>query len=239
MVQFSHPGGNGVNNWNWDLDENKSSTQQSPQAAYQLFKAKNIRLIVTNGFCSDTSYQTINLDNYLKADFTVFEDNCPNEPVQFTSNSQGKIVQEEWLFGDGASSVASSPSHIYSQPFNTISYVVSYTVTDSFGCQNTAQKSIKVYSNCFIAVPTAFTPNHDGINDYLHPLNAIKASNLEFRIFNRWGQLVFKTNDWKTGWDGTINGKPQGSGTYVWFLHFTDRDSGKVREMKGTSVLIR
>lgn len=93
--------------------------------------------------------------------------------------------------------------------------------------------------SCYIAVPTAFTPNGDGRNDYLYPLNAIKAEKLEFRIYNRWGQLIFQTNNWKTGWDGTFKGIPQATGVYVWFLNYVDRDTKQLRQMKGTTALIR
>ena len=88
-------------------------------------------------------------------------------------------------------------------------------------------------------MPNAFTPNGDGINDFLYPLNAYKAENLIFRVYNRYGQLVFETRDWTKKWDGTIHGKEQGTGTYVWTLQFTDTESGKKFSLKGTSTLIR
>lgn len=238
-VNYFHPGGNGVNSWQWSLDDNKTSTQQNPQALYQVFNQKNIRLVVTNGFCTDTSSQTVLLDNFLKADFASYEDNCPNEPVSFTSQAQGKIRQHQWSFGDGGTSADESPTHTYSQPYNTRSFIVNYTVTDSLGCQNSAQKTILVYSSCYLAVPNAFTPNKDGKNDFLRVLNAIKTEKLEFKIYNRWGQLVFKTNNWKQGWDGTVKGTQQGSGVYVWFLTYTDRDTKETRTLRGSATLIR
>src|SRR4029079_5403958 len=78
-VNFFHRGGNGVNSWLWNLDENKTSNQQNPQALYKNFNSKKVSLTVTNGFCSDTSSQTFKLDNFLKADFDTYEDICPNE----------------------------------------------------------------------------------------------------------------------------------------------------------------
>lgn len=238
-INFFHSGNNGVSSWQWNLDDNKTSTLQNPQALYQVFNQKNISLIVSNGFCSDTSSQTIVLDNFIKADFTAYEDNCPNEPVLFTSTAQGNIVQHAWSFGDGATSDSTSPTHSYAQPYNTTPFIVKYTVTDSIGCQSTVQKAIKIYSSCYLAVPNAFTPNNDGRNDFLRVLNAIKTEKLEFKIFNRWGQLIYKTNDWKRGWDGTINGIPQATGVYVWFLSYTDRDTKETRTMRGTATLIR
>ena len=82
-------------------------------------------------------------------------------------------------------------------------YPAALIVKNNIGCFDTAQTNIKVFYNCYIAVPSAFTPNGDGLNDYLYPLNAYKADNLEFRVYNRWGQLVFETKDWtkKMGWN--------------------------------------
>jgi gliding motility-associated-like protein len=100
-------------------------------------------------------------------------------------------------------------------------------------------KSIKVFASCIIAVPTAFTPDGDGLNDYLYPLNAIKAEKLDFKVFNRWGQLVFHSKDWTQKWDGKINGLPQGTNVYVWTLSYVHRDTKVKYELKGTSTLIR
>jgi gliding motility-associated-like protein len=238
-VTFFHDGADGVNSWHWEMDDNKTSNQQNAQAIYQVFEIKQVQLAVSNGLCVDTSAQSVVLDNFLKADFTAFEDNCPNEEVSFTGTATGIVKQHEWSFGDGNSSSLQSPKHTYTPPFITTPYTVRYTVTDSIGCKKSAEKIVKIYSSCYIAVPTGFTPNNDGKNDLLFPANAIKAEKLDFRVFNRWGQLVFQSNNWKQGWDGKVNGLPQGSGVYVWYLSYTYRDTGEARQMKGTTVLIR
>jgi gliding motility-associated-like protein len=100
-------------------------------------------------------------------------------------------------------------------------------------------QKIDVLKTCFIAVPGAFTPNGDGVNDYLYPLNALKAVDLQFRVYNRWGQMVFETTNWLNKWDGTMGGHPQPAGVYVWTLAYTDPDTGKRIIQKGTSILIR
>jgi gliding motility-associated-like protein len=101
------------------------------------------------------------------------------------------------------------------------------------------RKQLTVLDNCYIAVPSAFTPNGDGLNDFLYPNNAIKADNLEFRVYNRWGQLVFLSRDWTQKWDGKVKGLPQNTGVYVWFLSYTHRDTGEKVFQKGTTTLIR
>jgi len=238
-VSFFHPADNGVNSWQWSLDDNNSSNKQNPQAFYKLFNTKKVGLIVSNGFCRDTSSTSFSLDNFLKADFDTYEDVCPNEPTKFTSLAQGQIISYNWEFGDGTTASQASPSHTFAGPNATTPFTVKFTVADSFGCQKTAQKTIRVYSSCYLAVPNAFTPNSDGRNDFLSPLNAIKAEKLNFRVYDRWGQLIFETSNWKRGWDGTFKGMPQPTGVYVWFLSFIDRNSKEARQMKGTATLIR
>ena len=131
------------------------------------------------------------------------------------------------------------PVQTYPPASSIIHYPVRLAVTDSVGCTDVSYRIVQVATNCYIAVPSAFTPNGDGKNDYLYPLNAYKAINLIFRVFNRYGQLVFSTTDWTKQWDGTLNNAPQPSGAYVWILEYTERDTGKRISQKGTTVLIR
>jgi gliding motility-associated-like protein len=77
------------------------------------------------------------------------------------------------------------------------------------------------------------------LNDFLYPLNAYKASNLSFRVFNRLGGIVFETTSFGAKWDGNFGGKNQPSGTYVWILEYTDKESGRKFSLNGTTVLIR
>src|SRR4030095_11509525 len=90
----------------------------------------------------------------------------------------------------------------------------------------------------YISVPNAFTPNGDGRNDWLYPLNIYHVTDFEFRVYNRLGQLVFETRDPAKKWDGTINGRLQGTGTYIWMLNYTD-ESGNKSSSRGSTVLIR
>jgi gliding motility-associated-like protein len=239
LINFFQAGNNGINQWKWNLDDNLNSLLQNPVGTYNVFNTKNIECIVSNGFCSDTSRQSILLENFLKADFTVPEDNCPREPVPIINTSIGKISQLNWSFGDGGSGIGPSPVHVYSTPNGATTFTITLTVLDSFGCQQSTSKKIRVYPSCVLAVPNGFTPNNDGHNDFLYPLNAVKAQNLEFYIYNRWGQLMFQTNNWKKGWDGRLNGQPQPAGTYVWMLRFVDRDTQRKVFIKGTTILVR
>ncbi len=237
-VNYFHNGANEVNTWKWNLDE-KKGTAQNIQAMYTIFNEKNISLSVSNGFCNDTAQQKVLLDNFLKADFEVVLDNCPMEEIPFTSTAIGKIKNHNWTFGDGKSSIDKSPKHIYTQSLSESLYQVKYTITDNLGCEKSITKPVKIYSSCTIYIPNAFTPNNDGRNDFFGVFNAVKAANFQLRIYNRWGQLLFHSNNWKETWDGKTKGLLQGSGTFVWFVKYTDSRTNQPVERKGTVVLIR
>jgi len=112
-------------------------------------------------------------------------------------------------------------------------------VTDAGGCYGEDDILVKVLkSQPDILVPSGFTPNGDGKNDILKPIPVGITELQYFRIYNRWGQLLFSTSQQGIGWDGRYNGIPQGSGTYVFVTQGKDI-YGKTVFRKGTAVLIR
>lgn len=130
-----------------------------------------------------------------------------------------------------------NPIAIYDAPSDSIRYTV--VVANEAGCIDSASLLVKVFlSNPRIFVPTAFTPNNDGNNDVFRIIPVGMNRINWFRVYNRWGQLVFQSMDGRTGWDGRINGALQGTGTYVWLVQGIDF-SGKIFMDKGTVTLIR
>jgi gliding motility-associated-like protein len=112
------------------------------------------------------------------------------------------------------------------------------TVTNTLGCTGEAFVTIKVYDGPEIYVPNAFTPNNDGRNDIFRPFPVgIKKLNY-FRVYNRWGQVIYATSTLNAGWDGKVNGVEQPPGTYVWVAEAVTKND-KVIAKKGTVVLIR
>ena len=112
-------------------------------------------------------------------------------------------------------------------------------VTNALGCIDSASVLVKIFrTNPQIFVPTGFTPNGDGLNDILKPI-AVGIQRIEyFRVYNRWGQLVFSTTVNEHGWDGRIGGKQQTTNTYAWVVKAIDY-TGRPIIQKGTSTLIR
>lgn len=230
---------NNVDQWQWIVDTVETSSMLHPDLVETVFGLKTVQHIVSNGFCSDSVTEIVNLDNLIKASFDAPREVCPKDVVSIGNTSIGHLVSWYWSFGDGETSTDQDPpSHLFPNTAAGKTYTVMLVVQDNLGCYDTASEQITKLQSCYITVPNAFTPNGDGKNDYLYPLNGDLATNLEFKVYNRYGQLVFETRDWSKKWDGTIGGKPQPTGTYVWMLHYTD-SSGKSFFLKGTSVLIR
>jgi gliding motility-associated-like protein len=164
---------------------------------------------------------------------------CPKDSVVFADASTGNVISWEWDFNNGNTSTVKNPPPQYYPAVSTNTDVpVRLVVKDADNCIDTVYSILKLINTCYIAVPTAFTPNKDGLNDYLYPINAWKAKELMFRIYNRYGQVIFETNDWTKKWDGTIKGADQPFGNYVWTLRYID-EKGKKIFLKGTTALIR
>lgn len=240
-IDYFHDGRNEVNFWKWNFDNNRTSNLQNPQMVYATFGNKTAQLIVSNGTCRDSSdVKIIFLDNYLDARFEATSVVCPGDFAIFKDTSVGNIVNWNWNFGNGNTSNLKQPAP-QTYPFSNIirDVPVRLIVTNNIGCSDTAIQTIKVVGNCYIAVPNAFTPNGDGLNDYLYPTNAYKAKDLVFKVFNRFGQLIFSTTNWQYKWDGSFKGQGADPGTYVWMLQYTLIDTGKRIEQKGYTVLLR
>lgn len=240
-IDYFHDGRNEVNSWKWDFDGVRKSTLQNPRILYASFGLKHTQLIVSNGVCRDTSaIIPILLDNELKSIFEATSIICPNDLATFVDKSIGRNITWEWDFANGNNSTLQSPPKQTYVPFSVTRDVMPrLIVTDDLGCKDTSYQKITVPNHCFIAVPNAFSPNGDGFNDYLYPINAYKATKLLFRVYNRFGQLIFETEDWTRKWDGKFKGQGADPGTYVWTLHYTNTDTGKYIEQKGTVILVR
>lgn len=239
-ILCTHDGRNQVNKWNWEFDEIATSNKQNPVFISKKYGDRKIKLSVSNGVCSDSASALINLDNELRAAFDIPALLCPEDTARFTDKSIGKITNWYWSFGDNTFSNEQNPlPKLYPKLGVEKDYNLRLMVQNVANCQDTINGKIRIVRTCFIAVPTGFSPNGDQNNDYLQPLNAYKADNLEFKVYNRQGKMVFQTRDWTRKWDGTINGQAQRAGVYVWTLSYINRDTKKYFFEKGSTVLVR
>ncbi len=105
------------------------------------------------------------------------------------------------------------------------------------GCITVDTQLVRTYKKIEIYVPSVFTPNNDGQNDYLRPLMMGFDKLIYFLIYNRLGKLLFETETDRPGWDGKYKTQDQTPQTLVWLLEAVDMD-GKVHTRKGTTLLI-
>lgn len=239
-LTFSHNGAHNVNSWNWTFDGTAVNTQ-SHTVTWPAVSNHTVSLIVSNGVCSDTASQEITLDHEVKADFSMPSILCPEDMLELQNNSTGLIDNWRWHYDViGGSNVKDPPPFqfpfINREAYYTVKLVVS---NNAINCADSMRKTLTVLDLCLIEVPTGFTPNNDGLNDYFRPHNAIKADNYEFKVYNRWGQLVFQSKNWQDKWDGRYNGELQGTGVFVWTLSYVHRDTKQQVTRKGTVTLIR
>jgi gliding motility-associated-like protein len=239
-LRLVHGGYGGTTQWQWLVDSVPYSNAQNPILISRAFGVYRASLAVANGFCTDTASKLFTLpDLSVKARFNSADSLCPTDALVFTDNSTSNATSWLWKFGNGnTSSIQDPPAQSYPLTGRPTQYTVSLTASNS-QCSDIAYKIITTLASCYIAVPSAFTPNGDGINDYLYPLNAFKADELIFQVFNRYGQVVFESKDYSKKWDGRYKGLPQPSGTYVWIFSYTLRGTGEKVNLKGTTVLIR
>ena len=142
-----------------------------------------------------------------------------------------------WDFGDGDSSQQENPVHVFN--FLQESYTITLTAKNFYGCTDTAVKVLPVADFYTFWAPNAFTPDNDGVND-VFITRGVNVNNSTFNlyIYDRWGELIFYSNDINKGWDGKINGKDAELGTYKWHAEFYDR-AGKFHTYSGNVILIR
>jgi len=241
-ITFSNPGTNGINLWRWT---ETGTTQTGNTSVYRrVYTAPGevyVDLTVSNGVCTDSGKAVVNLSNLrVKAAFEYPAFACPTDTIRFLDKSTGPVTAWKWNFGNGnQSTLQTPPEQFYSSNALLSRVPVELVVSSANGCSDTISQIISVPNNCYIAIPNAFTPNGDGLNDFLYPLNAWKATGLMFKVYNRYGQLVWETNDWTRKWDGGSAGKAAPSGAYVWMLQYTEIDTGKKVVQKGTTTLIR
>jgi gliding motility-associated-like protein len=240
-LTFTHDGAHSVNYWNWSFNGGPPVLAQTHTIIFPASSTNNVQLIVSNGVCSDTTVNTVALDNEVKAKFEMDSFICPEDKLAVTNTSTGLIDAWRWNFDILGTSNLRDPLPFQ---FPTLGREAYYTVkltvyNNTLNCSDSTRHTLTVLDHCYIGVPTAFTPNGDGLNDTFWPHNALKAEELEFKVFNRWGQLVFQSKSWRDRWNGKINGVLQDSGVYVWFLSYTHKDTKQKVFEKGTVTLIR
>ena len=173
-------------------------------------------------------------------DFTASatELSIPNAIVEFTAILQNNPSSMLWDFGDGTTSTQGNPVHQYDAPGV---YTVTLTVIDENGCERvlTKKEYIIVDESVNMWIPNAFTPNGDGNNDEFL-IHTQLIVDFEINIYNRWGQLIYTSQNMNFRWDGTDmkNGTPIPEGVVTYLIKATAYNGAPVQRA-GTITIIR
>lgn len=161
-----------------------------------------------------------------------------NQPLQFNSTGGYDGLNYTWTPATGLNNPSiSNPIGVFGTGTDSVKFKL--RGTDINGCFGEDEILVKIFNALpEIYVPSGFTPNADGRNDIIRPICVGITQLNYFRVFNRWGQLVFSTSEIGKGWDGRIGGQLQNAGTFVYSVEGLDYNGKKVIK-EGTTVLIR
>ena len=223
--------GGTINHWTWDLSDGATANSQNTTHTYNASATYPIKLLVT----STAGCSAIKDSSLIIYGTEVFAGNdtiaAPNQPIQLQATG-GLTYQWSPSFG------LSNPT--ISNPIATNDGDQTYLLTAStpLGCQTYDRITIKVIAGPQLYLPTAFSPNGDGLNDVFKVIPVGIATFDYFTVYNRYGKIIFFTKKEGQGWDGTVKGNPQAAGTYVWIVAGTDYKGNKIVR-KGTVLLVR
>ena len=203
----------------------------------------SVFLTISNSYgCSVDTFMVIPSYTELIANFTLSPDLFPkclssdDKTITVTDNSTGAVTGG-WDFDDGNVlpyiPTNATETNTYEDGGN---YSITLIVKNNGPCFDTLIKEICVSDQVFF-IADIFSPNGDGVNDVLF-VRSSEAKELEFRVFDRWGKIVFESNDVDQGWDGTFKGKNLESGVYFYTVQMT-LTSGEELLEKGDIMLKR
>ena len=225
----------------WDFGDGSPTVNDvNPTHNYPLAGTFIVTLTaIDSGTCNikDVTTKSITVSNRPTAAFT-YTPVVPevNKPTIFYNQSIGG-VRYKWLFGDGDSTLKTTNDTTLHQYNASGTYNACLITYNQFGCTDTACHEVKADILPLLDVPNAFTPGKFGRNATVQ-VEGFGITRMVFRIYNRWGQKVFETNNRKLGWDGFYNGLLQPMDVYAYTLDVEFSDGTKAKKT-GDITLIR
>jgi gliding motility-associated-like protein len=221
--------------WYWNLDNGQQQTGQSIDYIYPAggdYQAA-LHAVSTKGCFSDTVFVPVTVTdiNLHAGQDTII---ARGQPLQLDATTTGNNLQFTWTPDTGLTDPYTAHTTALLQ--NDQTYYL--TVTSPQGCVATDTVHVKVYAGPEFYVPTAFSPNNDGLNDIFRAISPGVPQLDFFCVWNRWGQEVFRTQSLSSGWNGTYKGQQMPAGTYVWMIQGTDF-RGRVFSRRGNVTIVR
>ncbi len=223
-------------NFFWDFGDGATSSQDIPSHLYPNPGTYLVKLLAFDSTsCNkiDSTSFSITVSSIPFASFTYNPN--PAEENKFTNfvNQSIGAIKYLWDFADGDTSTALNPSHIFPA---TATYKVCLNAANAAGCSDDTCIDVKALIRPLVDVPSAFTPGRFGVNSRIK-VEGFGISQMHWSIYNRWGQKVYETDNRKSYWDGTFNGKLQPLDVYAYTLDVTFSDGKKFRKTGDITLL--
>lgn len=227
----------GTSDVTWQFSDGTTTNIENPVKLYNTPGTYQVRLIARDpNTCNQTdtsAWFTITVSDIPSAQFS-WQPNPPisNTPTEFTNQSIGAI-QYNWNFGDGETSTETNPSHQY---ISTDNFQAQLVAINQYGCTDTFTLAVRALIDPLLDVPNAFTPGRFGENGVIK-VKGFGIGKMDWKIYNRWGQLLFQSTNIKNGWDGTFKGKLQPMDVYVYTLDAELTNGQKIRKTGDITLL--
>jgi gliding motility-associated-like protein len=224
----------------WNFGDDSTSTAINPTHIYVNVGTYEVRLtVIDSNTCNiiDTDSALVTVSSRPHALFNAGPvPPVANKPVLFTNLSTGGS-RYVWLFGDGVTDTLNTMdtvSHQYEQTGSFQACLITYNI---YGCPDSICKIVQSIVNPLMDIPNAFTPGRFGQNSVIK-VAGFGITSMDWKIYNRWGQMVFESNDPNLGWDGTYKGTAQPMDVYVYTISAIFSDGTKTTK-SGDITLIR
>ncbi|MCX6292189.1 MAG: PKD domain-containing protein [Bacteroidetes bacterium] len=228
-----------ISGWNWEFGDGSPVDHITP--AYHVFEKDGNYSIslttVSNLGCRDslTLNEYIHVHPKPESGFRILPDNPTSLfPTVYLFDEFNGATGWIYYFGDGDSTSSENPEHVYKAAGD---YQVMQIVSNQFQCFDTTARMLHVENDYTLYVPNSFTPNGDGKNDFFEA-TGFDVRSFSMSIYNRWGNLIFQTNDISKAWDGKLNGVPIEAGIYVYSIVALDAFNEEHQYM-GNVALVR
>jgi gliding motility-associated-like protein len=225
----------------WNFGNGQTSTDASPRYTFTqpgVYRVKMVAIDPSTCNLRDSTFFNITVSGPPTADYSYSpRPSLENIPTTFI-NLSGPAVLYRWDFGDGDTLITLRRDTLVKHQYpRSDVYNACVVAINEFGCRDTTCLPVTASVVPVVDVVSAFTPNGDGTNDraVVYGFGVVKMT---FRIYNRWGQLMFESTSTKFGWDGKFNGQPQPMDAYGYTLD-AELIGGEKVKSSGSITLIR
>ncbi len=227
-----YPGTTAGATWKWTYGDGTTGTGASPAKTYKQANSYTVTMTVTSneGCISDTASTVVKIYPVPTVDAGPDLITEPGKSILLQASVTPATAAITW----SPATSLSSPSQLqpFATPVETQRYYI--TATGDLGCSGTDSMLLKVFKE--LKVPNAFTPNGDGKNDTWKIPGLEDYKNATVQVFNRWGQIVFKSTGYSNPWRGDINGNPLPTGAYYYVIQPKEGGYGTI---SGTVLIVR